>query len=168
MQYRVIAPVDMVLTDCDVAYSYGAYTEGNYITHEAVYCSTAGRWTWRQKLIINNHNTTVVSINNNNTQFCCSRDNVSLASFAVLDKLNIWRCVRAAVSDDTWSFFCILELLFIYTLELLSHAEIDSLVSFVCTYWHLFSNYSFDRSYYPSSYVCFLCVSFMRTVRTIL
>ena len=50
----------------------------------------------------------------------------------------VWRCTQAAVSADVWSnVFCILELLFIrnhfYTLELFTRAEIDSIISHMCT-----------------------------------
>jgi len=50
----------------------------------------------------------------------------------------VWRCTQAAVSADVWrNVFCILELLFIrnhfYTLELFTRAEIDSIISHMCT-----------------------------------
>ena len=71
-------------------------------------------------------------------QYCCSRYSASLASFTSINKSRVWRCTQAAVSADVWrNVFCILELLFIrnhfYTLELFTRAEIDSIISHMCT-----------------------------------
>jgi len=75
-----------------------------------------------------------------NAQYCCSRYNASLADLTRLQNINIWHrpTARAVVSDDTWKIMCfILQLLFIkcvfYVLDLFSHAELDSLASFLCT-----------------------------------